>query len=62
MIEFKDIMYFTGDIFEWFFQYLEMLGNIPNYLYGVLMFMGFIYWLNWQRKFSAEAKKNGTIE
>jgi len=62
MTEFKDFIYLTGDVFEWSFQILEVLGNFPNYLYGVLMFFGLVYWLVWQRKMNAEAKKNGTIE
>ena len=62
MTEFKDIIFLTGDLFEWSFQILPVLGNAPNYIYGVLMFLGMIYWLMWQRKLSAEAKENGTIE
>jgi hypothetical protein len=62
MTEFRDFIYLTGDLFQWSFQILTKLGNIPNYIYAVLMFLGVIYWLNWQRKMSAEARKNGTIE
>ncbi|HAW51327.1 MAG TPA: hypothetical protein DCX54_03200 [Flavobacteriales bacterium] len=62
MSEFKDFIYLIGDMFTWSFQILKELGNIPNYFYAVLMFLGVIYWLNWQRKLSAEARKNGTIE
>lgn len=62
MTEFKDFIYLIGDVFEWSFQILEVLGNLPNYLYGVLMFGGLIFWLLWQKKMNAEAKQNGTIE
>ncbi len=62
MLEFTDIILLTGDLFEWSFQILPILGNAPNYIYGVLMFLGVVYWLNWQRNLSAEARKNGTIE
>ena len=62
MTEFKDFVYLLGDIFEYTFQILDVLGNGPNYIYAVLLFLGVVYWLNWQRKLSAEARKNGTIE
>jgi len=62
MTSFTDLVYATGDLFTWTFQILDVLGNFPNYLFAVLMFFGVIYWLNWQRKLSAEAKANGTIE
>ena len=62
MLEFKDFIYWIGDIFEWTFQILPMLGNIPNYLYAVVLFAGLIYWLTWQKQMNDEAKRNGTIE
>ncbi|MEQ8325008.1 MAG: hypothetical protein RIC15_06095 [Vicingaceae bacterium] len=62
MTEFKDFIYATGDFFTWTFQILETLGNLPNYLFAVMMFGGIIYWLMWQKRLSAEAKSNGTIE
>lgn len=62
MTEFKDFIYWLADIFEWTFQILPVLGNLPNYIYAVLIFAGIIYWLNWQKKMSAEAKQNGTLE
>ena len=62
MSEYNSFIYLIGDFFEATFQILPVLGNAPNYIYGVLMFLGVVYWLNWQRKLSAEARKNGTLE
>jgi len=62
MTEFKDFIFLLGDLFEWSFQILPILGNIPNYLYAVILFCGLIYWLIWQKKMSDEAKRNGTLE
>ena len=62
MTQFKDFVYALGDFFTWTFQILPELGNIPNYLYAVLMFGGVIYWLRWQKQLSEQARNNGTIE
>ena len=62
MLEFKDFIYWIGDIFEWTFQILPMLGNVPNYLYAGVLFAGLLYWLRWQKQMNEEAKRNGTIE
>ncbi len=51
-----------GDIFLWTFQIFEMIGNSFNYLLIVLGFVGLFYWLNLQKKMSAKAKRDGTLD
>ena len=62
MIEFKDFIYWIGDVFHYSFKILPILGNIPNYFYTIAMFAGLIYWLRWQKRMSEEARQNGTLE
>lgn len=44
-MQFKDIVFAIGDFFEWTFQILPMLGNIPNYIYLAIGFLLFFYWM-----------------
>ncbi|MCX8149383.1 DUF6341 family protein [Thermaurantimonas aggregans] len=44
------IAYALADFFEWTFQILPVLGNIPNYLLLFIGFAAFIYWLTEMRK------------
>lgn len=62
MSAYNDFIYGLGDFFTWTFSILPALGNLPNYLYAILMFAGVIYWLKWQKDLSNDAKRNGTIE
>ncbi len=36
----------------------EYIGNIVNYLFLALGFIGMFYWLNWQRKFNQQAEND----
>lgn len=56
-----DLAYSIGDIFTWTFGILEMLGNLPNYAFVALGFVGAAFWLMKQGKFTREAKENGTL-
>ncbi len=56
-----DLAYTIGDFFTWTFGILEMLGNIPNYAFIAIGFIGGAFWLMMQSKFSKEAKKKGTL-
>lgn len=62
MTQFKDIVYALGDCFTWSFQILDVLGNLPNYVFAILLFGGVFFWLRWQKQLSEEARQNGTIE
>ena len=62
MMEYNELIYGLGDFFAWTFKILPALGNLPNYIFAVLMAVGTVYWLNWQKNLSDEAKENGTIE
>ncbi|MFN3951675.1 MAG: DUF6341 family protein [Thermaurantimonas sp.] len=44
------IAYALGDFFEWTFQILPVLGNLPNILFLLIGFVAFIYWMNEMRK------------
>jgi hypothetical protein len=50
-----------GDIFQWTFNFLQndfWLTWLMNNGVIVLGFIGLFYWLNWQRKFNAQAENN----
>jgi hypothetical protein len=58
----KDFVLMLQDIFEFTFQILPPLGNIPNYLFSLVLFAGTVYWLNESAKYSRKAKQDGTYE
>jgi len=62
MSAYNDFIYLLGDLFTETFEILPALGNIPNYLYAVIMAAGTVYWLKWQIDLNKEAKENGTLE
>jgi tellurite resistance protein TehA-like permease len=41
----KDIFYAIADFFEYIFNVVEILGNIPNYLYIVIISVFLILWI-----------------
>lgn len=50
-----------GDIFQWTFNFLQAdLGLTAFMNTGIILlgFVGLFYWLNWQRKFNADAENN----
>lgn len=46
----KDIVDAIGDFFEWTFEILPVLGNIPNLIFLILGFLFFFYWMGQMRK------------
>lgn len=62
MSAYNDFIYLLGDLFALSFEILPVLGNLPNYLFALLMAVGAIYWLNMQSNYSKEAREKGTIE
>jgi len=55
-----DLFWGIGDFLTWTFTLLQadMIGNIFNYSCIVLGFIGLFYWLNWQKKFNAQAEND----
>lgn len=48
---------------KWIFiNIFEVLGNIPNYLFIVVGFIGLFYWLNIQKKYNQKAEREGTLK
>jgi|OM-RGC.v1.037116447 hypothetical protein len=41
----KDVVYAIGDFFEWTFQILPVLDNLPNMLFLGIGFILFFYWM-----------------
>lgn len=55
----REMWWSIGDGLQWFLGlFYDNVGNIFNYLCILLGFFGLFYWLNYQRKFNAEAAKN----
>lgn len=57
-----DFIYWLGDVFYAFFGLLKKMGNIPNYTFIALGFVGLIYWLNLQKKYNKKAQKEGSLK
>ncbi|MCR9171415.1 MAG: hypothetical protein NXI10_02915 [bacterium] len=55
-----DLFWGIGDFLQWTFILLQgdMIGNMFNYACIVLGFIGLFYWLNWQKKFNAQAEND----
>ena len=43
-------------------KFLPALGNLPNYIFVVIMVIGTVYWLRLQKNYSEEAQEKGTLE
>lgn len=52
------VFYAIGDLFQWIFQLFQYIGDIANYSFIILGFIGLFYWLNLQKKFNAAAAKD----
>lgn len=57
-----DFIYWLGDVFFAIFELMEKLGNIPNYLFITLGFVGLFVWLNMQRQYNKKAQEQGTLK
>lgn len=62
MSAYNDFIYLLGDLFTSSFQILPTIGNLPNYIFAVIMVIGTVYWLRLQKNYSQEAKEKGTLE
>lgn len=53
------LVYLLRDVFVWLFENtLEPLGNFPNAVFLLLLFVGLFVWLKMQGKYNAEAAAN----
>lgn len=41
----KDIVYGLGEFFEWTFEILPALNNLPNFLFIAIGSVLFLYWM-----------------
>ena len=57
-----DFIYWLFDALYAFVDVFKKLGNVPNYIFIVLSFVGLFYWLNKQKKYNKEAQENGTLK
>lgn len=55
-----DVFYALGDFCQWIFLFYDWVGNKLNYTFLLLGFVGFIIWMNAQRKFNNKAKEDPT--
>lgn len=51
-----------GNIFNQLFSVLESLGNGPNAILWVLIFLLLCFWIWRMGKYNKEADKNGTLK
>ncbi|MBI2258957.1 MAG: hypothetical protein HYU67_08670 [Flavobacteriia bacterium] len=55
--------YCLDEIFQTMFIFYDKVGNVLNYSFLALGFVGFFIWMNYQRKFNHEAKnKSGQLK
>ncbi len=53
------LVYILRDIFVFLFENtLEPLGDLPNLIFLILLFVGLFVWLKMQAKYNAEAEAN----
>lgn len=48
-----DFFFLLGDIFQWTFQAFELIGNLVNYFFILLIFSGLCYWMTVQKRLSS---------
>jgi len=58
----NDLVYGLGEVTEATFVVLEVLGNIPNIIFTLVIFVGFIYWLMELVKYKRRAEDTKEIE
>lgn len=59
----QDILESIGDALVWTFEtFLEPAGNIPNYLFIALGFVGLGIWLKMQAAYNRKAEQEGGLK
>ena len=53
-----NFFYALDDFFQSCFLFYDWVGNKFNYILLTLGFVGFIIWMNYQRKFNEKANNN----
>lgn len=53
----NNFWYTLGDLLNGAIVF-DNIGDIFNWACIILGFVGFAYWMNWQRKFNAQAEKD----
>lgn len=56
-----ELVYAIGDFLRSTFTILEVAENGPNYLFVALGFVGIVYWLFRQKKYTQEDRKAGRL-
>ena len=56
-----EVWYKIGDLFEWTFGILELMGNLPNYLFTVIGLVGIVAWLIRQKRYIKEDTEAGRL-
>jgi len=57
-----ELIYALGDAIYAFFSLFEKLGNLPNWLFILLGFVGLFIWLKMQKKYNQEAESTGHLK
>ncbi|HET6245428.1 MAG: uracil phosphoribosyltransferase [Bacteroidetes bacterium] len=58
----NEIIYGLGKLFQESFKILNLLGNIPNYIFIATGFILLFYWLKEMVKYNREAEEKGTLK
>ena len=52
-----------GDVITWSFDnILVPMGNMPNVLISIGLFVGILFWLKLQKGYNEDAQQNGTLK
>jgi len=58
----KEFVFLLQDLFEWTFQILPPLGNIPNFLFSLALFVGAVYWMKELARYKRETTEDPRFE
>lgn len=51
----NSVFYALDDMFQSFFVLYDKVGNLANYSFLILGFVGFFIWMKYQKKYNDEA-------
>ena len=57
----QSIFFAIGHFLEATFVFLAAMGWLPSIAISVVLGVGFLFWMNLQGKYSAKAKRDGTL-
>jgi hypothetical protein len=58
----QDIVYPIGDLLQWTFEFMPLLGNLPNILVILGGFVGLFIWIKMQSDYNKKPEKDGYIK